>query len=144
MDNSNAGQVFKWVDQNSDDVLKLDTANGTMLTLTGAFYATEKHFDIIDPRHNDESRRLIHGVLEGPENGVYYRGTVNVINDSAEIDLPDYFTSLASSESASVSGGVSTPKSSLRASGSWVNDMALDAVDPASPVSISFLTTSFE
>jgi hypothetical protein len=42
--------------------------------------------------------RLRYGSLEGPENGVYVRGTT----ESSIIDLPDYWTGLVDAESITV------------------------------------------
>jgi hypothetical protein len=38
----------------------------------------------------DEDKYLVHSCLEGPEAGVYYRGMDTIINEYAEIILPDY------------------------------------------------------
>ena len=50
---------------------------------------------IID--HPDESQKyLVHACLEGPEAGVFYRGTGSIINnDSVVIDLPQYTQNLS-------------------------------------------------
>lgn len=44
----------------------------------------------------DENKYLIHACLEGPEVGVYYRGTVEIFDRFAEIELPDYVVNFAS------------------------------------------------
>ena len=45
---------------------------------------------------NDKDRYLIHACLEGPENGVYYRGNGEIKNNtSTKIVLPDYVKNLA-------------------------------------------------
>jgi hypothetical protein len=45
---------------------------------------------------NDNTKYLVHGCLEGPESGVYYRGKGEIINDvSTTIELPDYVKNLA-------------------------------------------------
>jgi hypothetical protein len=53
-------------------------------------YDTGKTFVISHPLDND--KYLIHACLEGPEAGVYYRGTssINDNENSVEISLPDY------------------------------------------------------
>ena len=63
----------------------------------GNFTATSKSFDIIHP--TKENMRLRYGSLEGPENGVYIRGTA----ESKIIELPDYWTGLVHSDSITVS-----------------------------------------
>ena len=57
------------------------TLSGTVTANTGAF--TVKPFNI--PHPTKEGMRLVHACLEGPENGVYFRGTLkdkNVIEES--------------------------------------------------------------
>lgn len=56
---------------------------------TGPTGPTDKTFIIDHPKDND--RYLVHACLEGPEAGVYYRGTSEIIdNQSATIELPSY------------------------------------------------------
>lgn len=51
--------------------------------------ATTKTFVIDHPTHQD--KYLVHGCLEGPEAGVYYRGKGEITNNTfEEISLPDY------------------------------------------------------
>ena len=70
--------------------------------------APVKNFEIEHPLASDESpnkynqQRLIHSTLEGPEYGVYYRGTGQLSNGAAQIDLPEYFEALADKESATI------------------------------------------
>jgi hypothetical protein len=53
-----------------------------------------KSFVIDHP--NDENKYLVHACLEGPEAGVYYRGTGEIINNkNTKIYLPDYVESFA-------------------------------------------------
>ena len=63
----------------------------------GNFSAVTKSFDIVHP--TKENMRLRYGSLEGPENGVYIRGTV----ESNTISLPDYWTGLVDKDSITVS-----------------------------------------
>jgi hypothetical protein len=51
-------------------------------------YDTAKTFVINHPV--DPARYLVHGCLEGPEAGVYYRGKGEIIGSSVEIELPHY------------------------------------------------------
>ena len=70
--------------------------------------APVKNFEIEHPLASDKSpnkynqQRLIHSTLEGPEYGVYYRGTGQLSNGAAQIDLPEYFEALADKESATI------------------------------------------
>ncbi len=70
--------------------------------VAGAFYASSKYFDIRDPRYNDDRRRLVHGSLEGPETGVYYRGEARLKQGRAVVTLPAYFEALARPEGRTV------------------------------------------
>ena len=67
------------------------------LTLVGTLSATTKSFVIKHP--TKEGMQLRYGSLEGPENGVYVRGT---LKGSSVIDLPEYWVKLVDPESISV------------------------------------------
>jgi hypothetical protein len=64
-----------------------------------------KNFIIQHPDQKD--KYLIHTTLEGPENGVYYRGKGELIDGKCKIVLPEYFNSLTLDGSATV---ILTPK----------------------------------
>ena len=70
------------------------SATNPAVSITGHLTASTKSFNIPHPIHED--KRLIYGVLEGPEFGAYNRGTVelDVIPDRIAIDLPDYWWKL--------------------------------------------------
>ena len=57
----------------------------------GNLRATTKSFDI--PHPTKEGMRLVYGVLEGPEHGVYHRGTVEG-KDKLKVELPEYWHKL--------------------------------------------------
>lgn len=58
------------------------------------FYSTTKTFVIEHPC--ERSKYLVHGCLEGPESGVYYRGKGEILdNQSVTIELPKYVERLA-------------------------------------------------
>ena len=68
-------------------------ASNAAVEITGHLSATTKSFNIPHPLHED--KRLVYGCLEGPEYGMYARGT-GVIGDGMEerkigIELPDYW-----------------------------------------------------
>lgn len=68
--------------------------NGTekfSVDVNGNLRATTKSFDI--PHPTKEGMRLVYGVLEGPEHGVYHRGTVEG-KDKIKIELPEYWYKL--------------------------------------------------
>lgn len=56
-----------------------------------------KYFNIPHPTKND--KRLVHACLEGPENGVYFRGRLRGDN---KIEFPEYWSNLVDSESVTV------------------------------------------
>jgi hypothetical protein len=60
--------------------------------------AVVKAFNIQHPTKKD--KRLVHGCLEGPENGVYVRGR---LTDANVIELPEYWMGLVDPESITVS-----------------------------------------
>ena len=52
----------------------------------------------------DTSKYLVHGCLEGPEAGVYYRGKGEIANhESIEIELPAYVNKMAKNLSIQIS-----------------------------------------
>ena len=57
----------------------------------GNLRATTKSFDI--PHPTKEGMRLVYGVLEGPEHGVYHRGTVEG-KGKLTVELPEYWSKL--------------------------------------------------
>ncbi len=52
-----------------------------------------KTFIINHPQHDE--RYLVHASLEGPEGGIYYRGSAQLENGQARVTLPVYFEALA-------------------------------------------------
>ena len=63
--------------------------SGTVSGATGSF--SVKPFNIPHPSPDKEGMRLVHACLEGPENGVYFRGRVT---NKKEILLPPYWKDL--------------------------------------------------
>jgi hypothetical protein len=78
-----------------DNVKKLETSS-TGVTITGQLSATTKSFLIDHP--TKPGKKLRHGSLEGPENGVYIRGK----GKTATIELPEYWTKLIDEDSITV------------------------------------------
>ena len=76
-----------------------------------------KNFEIEHPLASDESpnkynrMHLVHSTLEGPEYGVYYRGSSKLDSGAVKVDLPEYFEALAEKTDATVQltsvGGIS-------------------------------------
>jgi hypothetical protein len=74
----------------------IGSAPTNKLDVFGHFSATSKSFLIDHP--TKENKKLQYGSLEGPENGVYVRGTT----DKETIELPEYWSELVHDESITV------------------------------------------
>ncbi|MEU0153567.1 hypothetical protein [Micromonospora fulviviridis] len=83
-------------------------ASGYTISLnaaTGVIKGKSKQFAIdhpLDPPDATQRRQLIHAALEGPENGVYYRGEGRLENGTATVELPAYFEALTRTEGRTV------------------------------------------
>ena len=71
--------------------------SGTTGTFSGKVTAASKSFLINHP--TKKGKKLEHGSLEGPENGVYVRGKVEKNN---VIELPEYWTGLVNEDTITV------------------------------------------
>jgi len=59
-------------------------------------YATTGTKTFVIEHPLDKEKYLVHGCLEGPEGGVYYRGKAEITNDnSVVVKLPEYVSNLA-------------------------------------------------
>jgi hypothetical protein len=67
----------------------------------GGVSARIKQF-VIDHPLDPENRSLTHACIEGPEAGVYYRGSGRLDDGRAEIELPEYFEALTHTEDRTV------------------------------------------
>jgi len=72
------------------------TPSSAKLEVNGHFAATSKSFIIDHP--TKENKKLQYASLEGPENGVYVRGTT----DKETIELPEYWSELVHEDSITV------------------------------------------
>ncbi len=68
---------------------------GGNLGATGA-----KHF--VEPDPNDPTRVIVYSSLEGPEVGTYFRGTAEVVNHQAIIDVPEDFRTVTADNGLTV------------------------------------------
>ena len=96
---SNANQ-FRLINTNGGSSKTIETANGGTVNFSvdvaGNLVANSKSF-LIDNK-NREGYRLRHGSVEGPENGVYFRGN----SDENIIELPDYWKWMVDSKTITV------------------------------------------
>jgi hypothetical protein len=98
---SNYGVLhFRSMISNGSVYQEVLTVANTGVSVTGTFTATTKNFRIVHPL--DDEMWLVHGSLEGPENGVYYRGEGATVDSWAEVELPDYFEALTMQENRTV------------------------------------------
>lgn len=97
------------------------TNPSTALDVSGTITGTTKNFEIDHP--TKEGYRLVHSTLEGPEVGVFYRGTGYLVNGSAQIILPEYFDALTRDNTTTVI---------LTAKGSTPFTMSYDSFDEKS------------
>jgi hypothetical protein len=70
------------------------------LNVVGTLTAGVKTFNIPHPQGG--GRRLVHACLEGPENGVYYRGEAELVDGRAIVELPAYFEALTQADGRTV------------------------------------------
>ena len=89
-------QVTVWSDSDTVSGSGDFTWDGSTLSINGTLEASEKSFVI--PHPTKENRKLVYGVLEGPEHAVYCRGKIN----SNVIELPEEWTGLVDEESITV------------------------------------------
>jgi hypothetical protein len=88
-----SGDEVAGVKNSSYFVRGIDSSNARMFSVdvAGNLRATTKSFDI--PHPTKEGMRLVYGVLEGPEHGVYHRGTAEG-KGIIQINLPNYWHKL--------------------------------------------------
>lgn len=67
------------------------------LSFNSSIVGTTKKFDI--PHPTKENHRLAHACIEGPENGVYFRGR---LIDTNMIQLPEYWKGLVDAETITI------------------------------------------
>jgi hypothetical protein len=101
--NTDTSASFRWkslyyAGARTATVMTLTSKSATTadLTLVGTLYATAKSFKIDHP--TKPGKKLVHGSLEGPENGVYIRGRTK----DGIIYLPEYWVGLVDENSITV------------------------------------------
>jgi hypothetical protein len=68
--------------------------------VAGTFTASNKQF--IQPHANDPSKEIVYIAAEAPEAVIFHRGSGQLKDGSAEIDLPEYFSVVAAEEGLQV------------------------------------------
>ena len=86
-DNTNVDFFLRGTSSDNTSRFSIDTA--------GNLRATTKSFDIEHP--TKPGKRLVYGALEGPEHGVYHRGTVEG-KGKIQIELPEYWSKLVNED----------------------------------------------
>jgi hypothetical protein len=92
------GNVDIQVAGSSDNCLTIvggnSAATHAAVSITGHLEATTKSFNIPHPLL--ENKRLVYGSLEGPEHGMYARGSFDVVDERRKvaIDLPMYWSKM--------------------------------------------------
>jgi hypothetical protein len=98
------GLIVKGFTSQSANLTEWQNSAGSNLAYmdsSGNFFAVSKSF-LIDhptPEKKAQGKKLHHASLEGPENGVYFRGR---LDGETEIALPDYWKDLVDAESITV------------------------------------------
>jgi len=75
----------------ADTSAKQIDVTGTV-NVVGTISATAKSFNIEHPLYKD--KRLVHGSLEGPEHGIYIRGSIESKEYGCLIELPEYWDAM--------------------------------------------------
>ena len=78
-----------------------DVNIGGNLNVSGIIQGSSKAF-VIDHPLDPQGKTLTHGSLEGPEFGVYYRGTAKLSGGKTTVTLPAYFEKLTRKEGRTV------------------------------------------
>ena len=70
------------------------SSSNPAVSITGSLEATTKSFNIPHPLH--KSKRLVYGSLEGPEHGMYGRGSFDVTDERRRVavNLPNYWSAM--------------------------------------------------
>lgn len=100
-DTSGHSVHFDWDGTNFILKCYVDTALVTSFKLGSGLTGTSTKTFVID-HPLDKARHLVHACLEGPEAGVYYRGTGRLAAGRATVKLPDYFEELTEPETRTV------------------------------------------
>jgi hypothetical protein len=79
----------------------LEANPGARLDINGDLIVRgSKNFVVAHP--SDPTREIVYASLEGPEAGTYIRGTAELVNGEAVIELPEHFSLVAAEEGLTV------------------------------------------
>ncbi|NNF32918.1 MAG: hypothetical protein HKN68_02355 [Saprospiraceae bacterium] len=93
--NNNRGSIGVYDENGNDQAGLYVDAQGN-----GIVYGTMKNFKIPHPK--DPSKEIVYASMEGPEAGVYLRGTAVLKEGEANIDFPEYFSLIISDQRITV------------------------------------------
>jgi len=86
------------INDESKTVLRIDKDGN--VSIKGNLTAASKSFVQDDPA--DPTKQIVYVSLEGPEAGTYIRGTAQLVNGEAVIDLPEHFSLVTNDEGLTV------------------------------------------
>jgi hypothetical protein len=93
---TNRGAVWIAAEDGGPFLLITDGDEWCMITPTGIQAKHKEHNDFVAPHPEDATSSIHYSVLEGPEAGVYVRGSVPLVRGVARVALPDHFGHVAS------------------------------------------------
>ncbi|MEU2613909.1 hypothetical protein ABZ570_20330 [Micromonospora sp. NPDC007271] len=93
-----SGAIYLGLNESSGYTISLNAGSGVIKGKSKQF-AIDHPLDAPDAT---QRRQLIHAALEGPENGVYYRGEGRLDGGVATVELPTYFEALTRPEGRTV------------------------------------------
>lgn len=143
--NSNAGDIKTSLRIFSTTVSNAYTADNPNDIFTFRFpasgTATIKNFVL--PHPQDKQRYLVHTALEGPENGVRYRGTTHLKDGKAQIVLPEYVQEITDPQTATLHLQVDSTGESVRVvykKGQWLKNgrISIESEDKKSEEEVSW------
>lgn len=132
---ANANHLRFWSGLRGDAAwINYDTRS---MHVAGTLSAGNKAFIIPHPQ-DPEGKELVHGALEGPETGVYYRGEAELCDGVATVELPAYFEALTRREGRTVQltpiwPGPGKPCSALAASAVQDGRFSVHCIDRHNP-----------
>lgn len=130
---------FSNLDHSASSYLGITTPYNFQFPTTTA--ASVKSFVIQHPL--DKQRYLVHSALEGPENGVRYRGKVQLAKGKATISLPDYVAAFTDPQTATLHLFAEKTGESVRPiykKGKWIKNgiISIESEDKSSTETVTW------